>query len=457
MSIEIEGAVLKKACMEMIETIFFCLPDAIKGTIYRVGKTPDLIVERITSGVIAGDRKTISWGLPSESEYNAPGKPWKEYRDEIGRPLEAMGWCVERQKSWTAEDPANDARSVRLQVHLGLEDFHHMEPVLVRKSDLDFDINSPMEYPRNSFGNVIWRDSEYVVVAVVKIHFLPYTINIDSDKTRLIKKLSHSLGTELLSYKLRQDSMKAMQAVARDRLNACNYLADSLRNVITKSGMIFSLIKQEISYLREQWEQLLLEYLKEEDHKKRCISKLNEILASIDEMDGNLRERVKKAHEEYIELSLPPGQGNRWVAMQIESRWKNIIEQFSLDDERKNDIYNSINELKKYLYFGQDEEILRGYNLVPENLKKDWVKLIYEDNESFNMEYLQKLIEILDNPGLNISSRRRSKKNLIKLKALAETMFQLESNTNTVLHQVLNGDFKKMTEDNSPRTVIQSL
>jgi hypothetical protein len=88
LSIEIEEAVLKKACMEMIETIFFCLPNAFKGTVYRVGKMPDLIVERIASGIIDEDRMSISWGLPSQSGYTSPGRSWLEYRDEPGRPLE---------------------------------------------------------------------------------------------------------------------------------------------------------------------------------------------------------------------------------------------------------------------------------------------------------------------------------------------------------------------------------
>ncbi|MBN2060580.1 MAG: hypothetical protein JW882_09225 [Deltaproteobacteria bacterium] len=457
MTIEIEETVLKKACTEMIETIFFCLPDAIKGTVYRVGRVPELVVERVTSGVIDGERKTIAWGLPSISEYNPPGKPWKEYRDEAGRPLEAMGWCVERQKSWTAEDPTRDARSVSLQAHLGYEDFHHLEPVLVRKSDLNLDIDTPMEYPRNSSGNVIWRDSEYIVVAVIKIHFLPYTIKIDSDKTRLIKKLSRSLGTELLSYQLRQDSMKAMQAIAKDRLNACNYLADSLRNAITKSGMILSLIKQEIRYLREQWEQLLLEHFNEEDHKVKCFSKLNEILADIDEMDGNVRERIKNAHDKYIELSLPPGKGKRWVTMQIESQWNNVIDQVSIENEKKDEILYNIHELKKYLYFGQDDEVLQQYDQIPETLKREWVSLIYEDNESFNTISLDKLIGILDDPYLNIPSKKRSKNNLIKLKALAETMSQLESNTNFLLHHVLNGDYRKGSDENPPQFIKQSL
>ena len=236
MSIEIEEAVLEKACREMIETILFCLPSAFKGTIYRTGKPPDLIAERITSGKIDQERNSISWGLPSRSGYNPPGKPWVDYRDEPGRPLEAMAWCVEKQKSWTAEDPATDIRSLRLQVEGEPEDFSHMEPVLVSKSNLNLDDFPSSDYPRDYRGNVIWKDIDYVVVAVIKIHFNPFTIRIGSDETRVIKKLSRSLGTELLSYQLRQDSLNAMQQIAQDRLNACDILADSLRNAITKSS-----------------------------------------------------------------------------------------------------------------------------------------------------------------------------------------------------------------------------
>jgi len=210
LSIEIEKSVLKKACMEMIETILFCLPDAFKGTIYSIGKPPDLIAERITSGIINDERKEISWGLPAESEYNPPGKPWVAYRDEPGRPLEAMCWCVQRQKSWTAEDPINDSRNIRSQAKPGLEDFFHMEPVLVRKSDLSLGMYSSFEYPREYEGEMIWRKSEYIVVAVIKIHFRPNTIKINSNETRVIKKLSRSLGTELLSYQLHQDSLNTI-------------------------------------------------------------------------------------------------------------------------------------------------------------------------------------------------------------------------------------------------------
>jgi hypothetical protein len=440
LSIEIEERVLKKACMEMIETIFVCLPNAFKGTIYRVGKVPDLVVERITSGVIDDERNTITWGFPAQSEYNPPGRSWKEYRDQPGRALEAMSWCVERQKSWTAEDPSNDTRSVRLQVQSEMEDFHHMEPVLVRKSDLNLDIYSSLDYPRNYRGDTIWKDSDYVVVAVIKIHFRPYTITINSHETRVIKKLSRSLGTELLSYQLSQNTMKAMQDLSKDRLNACNILADSLRNAITKSGLILSMVKQEIGYLREQWEQLLLKERKEKSLKEEGVNKLNSILSDIKEADDLSREVLINAHNKFLELSLPPDHGERWVEMQIGEKWKTLLAKHGLSDEKWDMVKGAIDELKSSLQFGRDPQVISDYDKIPDVIKKEWVSLLYENTEHFDADVLDRFIEILGNPSLDLPSQDRSRKSLIQLKALAETMYQLERNTNFLLREVLNGN-----------------
>ncbi|MCD6298519.1 MAG: hypothetical protein J7M30_15340, partial [Deltaproteobacteria bacterium] len=228
MTIKLDKEVLEQSCKEIIETILFCLPNANKGTVYRIGKPPKMIARRITSGIIDDERKVISWGLPVKSDYNPPGKPWKDYRDEPGRPLEAMAWCVEKQKSWTSENPNHDVRSVRLQVDGVWEDFHHMEPVLIRKEDLYLGSSPSLDYPLNYKGETLWQDSEYVVIAVIKIHFQPNTIKIGSPESRIIKKLSRALGTELLSYQLRQQSVEAMRQLAEDKINSCNILADSL-------------------------------------------------------------------------------------------------------------------------------------------------------------------------------------------------------------------------------------
>ena len=444
MSLEIEKAVLEKACMEMIETILFCLPNAFKGTIYRIGKPPELIAERVTSGIIDDERRKISWGLPTKSGYNPPGKPWIEYRDEPDRPLEAMSWCVERQKSWTAEDPTNDIRSVRLQVKGVLEDFNHMEPVLVRKSDLNLNMYSSPEYARNYNGDMIWYDNDYIVVAVIKIHFQPYSIKIGSHKTSVIKRLSRSLGTELLSYQLRQDSLKAMEQLAKDRLNACNVLADSLRNAITKSGLIFSLIKQEIGFMRDQWEKVLLEDIKEKNIKEEAISELNEILMNMGEEYNGIRKDLMYVQNKFLELTLPPERGENWVTMQIEERWKDFLKICPQNDDKTRIIWQIINKLKRSLYFGQTHDVIAGYNKIPEKLKWEWVDLIYKNNDSFDAAALDSLIRILSNPSLNIPYRERSSKTLTQLKVLAEIMNNLERNTNFLLTQVMNGGDKEL-------------
>ncbi|MEJ2725088.1 MAG: hypothetical protein P8175_10680 [Deltaproteobacteria bacterium] len=429
----------------MIETILVCLPDAYKGTIYRIGKPPELIAERITSGVIDSVTKEISWGLPEKSEYNPPGRPWLDYRDEPGRPLEAIAWCVEKQKSWTSEDPTHDTRSVRLQVEGTWEDFHHMEPVLVRKSDLRFNMYSSVEYPKDFRGQFIWNGTEFVVVAVIKIHFQPHTIRIASPETMVIKRLSRSLGTELLSYQLRQDSLKAMQQIAKDRLNACNILADSLRNAITKSGLIFSLVKQEIGYLRDQWESLLLDKLEQENPKMKAIEALNDILLNMNGGDDHLKKDLIGVQRRFLEISLPPGKGKNWVILQIEERWKDLFNRSPVSDAQRDQVWEIIGNLKRALFFGQDPKIIGKLISIPNPLKLEWVDLIYRDMTRFDASTLESLIKLLANPELSIPSRERSKKTLIQLKALAENMSQLESNTNFLLRQVLNGGDNEAT------------
>jgi hypothetical protein len=449
LTIRIKDAILQKACMEMIETIFFCLPNAFKGTIYRVGKMPDLIVERITSGEIKDGRASISWGLHSSSGYAPPGRSWHEYRDEPGRPLEAMGWCVERQKSWTAANPSTDARSVRLQTEGDPEDFQHLEPVLVRKSDLNLDMYSSSDFPKNYAGETIWQETEYIVVAVVKIHFRPDTIKMNSDETRVIKKLSRSLGTELLSYKLRQDSVNALQNIARDRLNACDILSDSLRNAIAKSAHIISLIKQEINNLRERWEGLLLEERNETNIKEEVIKRLNSLLASAEGGNDDMRKRLENAHNKFLSMSLPPELGTQWIEMQIEDRWWDFLAGFPKADEGKREqVMEEINKLKRSLHYGREPEIIDDYNKIPYDIKKEWVELIYKERDGFDGAALEKVIAILGEPSFNIPYKERSRKALIQLKVLGETMSQLERNTNFLLHQVLNGKGAKKEIEN---------
>lgn len=444
MTIKINKEALEKVCKEIIETILICLPNAFKGTVYQIDNPPEMITRRITSGVIDEGRKEISWGLPEKSDYNAPGKQWTEYRDEPGRPLEAMAWCVERQESWTAEDPKNDTRSVRLQVEGAWTDFHHMEPVLIRKKDLYFGKELFLEYPTNYDGETLWEYNDYVVVAVIKIHFRPYTIKIGGPETKVIKRLSRALGTELLSYQLTQKSLEAMHDLAEDRLNSCNILADSLRNVITKSGLIFSLIKLELSFLRGQWEELVLEKSDQKEMRRNAVYALNEIVRSIGDPHDGQGNNLIKVQDRFIDFHPAPEQGENWVRMQIEEKWNTLIRMGLIEEEKVGAVREEIKNLKRSLYLGKDPDILSANNKFPESLKTEWVDLLYKDTEVFDLELLDRLIHILDDPYFDFPYRDKSKKSLVRLKAVAETMGQLEVSTNVVLREILNGCYDEM-------------
>jgi hypothetical protein len=438
-TIRIHHEALEKACKEIIETILICLPNAFKGTVYRIGDPPKMIAKRITSGIIDEERKNISWGLPENSDYNPPGKPFSEYRDEPGRALEAMGWCVERQESWTAEDPRNDARSVRLQVEGVWADFHHMEPVLIRKKDLYFGNEHPITYSKNFRGEVLWEHSEYVVAAVIKIHFRPYTIRIGSPETRVIKRLSRALGTELLSNQLREQSLQAMQHLAEDRLNSCNILADSLRNVITKYGLIFSLIKLELGFLREQWERVVLDKSDKKEMRRDAVKGLNEAVGSIFGSSDAIQNDLTNLQNRFLSIHLPPEQGEKWLRMQIEDRWNLLIRKGLVDEKTVKLVRDRIDDLRKSLYLGLAPDVLTAYNMIPEPVKAEWVSLLYENSDAVDLGHVDRLVQILDSGYLDLPFKDKSIKSLIRLKAVAEIIGQMEEKTNAVLREVLNG------------------
>ena len=440
LAIKIEQEALENACKEIIESILICLPNAFKGTVYRVGILPEMVTTRITSGIIDENRREISWGLPEVSDYNPPGKPWKDYRDEPGRPLEAMAWCVERQSSWTAEDPRNDARSVRLQVEGIWKDFHHMEPVLIRKKDLYLGEMRPLVYPENHAGETIWADSDYVVAAVIKIHFQPYSIRIGGPETKVIKRLSRALGTELLSYQLREQALEAARALADDRLHSCNVLADSLRNVITKSGLIFSLIKLEMGFLRDQWESTLLDGTKEASLRQRAISSLDELLKKVEDVsESDLVSELKRTQNRFLSLHPSPEQGRSWLKMKIEDQWRALISERKVDEKDAKMVKRHIEDLYRSLYLGENQELVADYKQIPESLKGEWVDLLYKDTDVFNLHRLNRLAALLSENHINLPHKEKSRESLIRLNAVAQIFEQLEEKTNVVLREVLNG------------------
>lgn len=441
----IDNDILERACKDMIETILFCLRNATKGTIYRVGPMPQLPAVRITSGIREEESGQIRWGLPEASDYNHPGKTWEQYKDRPGHVLEAMGWCVENCKSWTSDDPDRDARSVRKQIRNEVEDCHHMEPVLIAKSYLFGGSAATLEYPLNASGEPIWQNQEYVVVAVIKIHFKPGTIHRGDDSTKIIKKLSRTLGTELLSLHIRETLSRAQKELARQRLQSCNVLAHELRNTLIKLGFIFSAINAEISFLREQWEFQITRAFPDMESKHVILDRLNRLVeANRTSLNGSPRlaktcEALLVEQRELADLALMPGLGEKWVHNKLRPKWRRLLSESDAWAGSREEIQSLLGRLQQALWLGTDEELAAKIDHLPEDVKKTWPRLAYVDFTVDKLAVLEQILDFLDHPDLKIPHKKQTRKVLSSLKALVEMIPEVEERANRIIFSLRNG------------------
>jgi len=437
---------LERTCKNMIETILLCLANATRGTIYRVGSMPNLQAVRITSGERENGGDRLKWGLPEASDYNHPGKTWEQYRDRPGHVLEAMGWCVEKQKSWTADDPYEDIRSVRKQLRGEIEDFHHMEPVVVRKLDMGIGAGNDVPCPADYRGNLIWQDTDYVIVAVVKIHFLPYTIQRGDRSTKVIKKLSRTLGTELLSLSAREMLSSAQKELAQQRFQACNSLAHDMRNTLMKLSFVFSAVNAEISFLREQWELRLKQALPDLDDKGSILSRLNQIIQMrLPQLSGSedlvkISQDLLKYQKQFASLSLLPQEAEMWINNKLLKRWSRLLAECQVWEDARGEILQHLDRLKRLIWNGLDKSMAGKIRNLPEDLKESWIRIAYSSFSGERLNLMDEILQFLEHPALDIPHKQQTKRVLKSLKAIAEIIPEMEERANRMIYSLRDGN-----------------
>jgi hypothetical protein len=425
----ISAQVLEDACKKMIRMILFCLRDAFRGTIYSVGPILDLQTIRIASGRRNGETDEIIWGAANSSDYDYPGKGWEEYRDRPGGILEAMAWCVEKQKSWTAEDPENNIRCVRKQLEgKAGEDYHHMDTGV---------------FPEDSTGKPLWADSIYATVAVIKIHFLPGTIKQGDRSTRVIKELSHSLGTQMLSLHAREVALEKEEKLIEERREICNVLAHEFRNLVPRIGFAYRAINNEISYLREAWENLIYDHCPEQSSKRAILQQLDEILRDIETEYGasnaaNDIARVSRYQQQLMESCFLPHQNESWLRNQIRPLWQAILAKTNANADLKSQIKEFLEDLRKSFHLGLDKQLREKIDFIPGEIKEQWVDLAYREINGKNNGMLKQYIEFLENADLDLPRKRHCVKNLVYLKSLVELIPEVEKKLNHRLEQLKN-------------------
>lgn len=430
---------IEKTCKNMIQTILFCLENAKKGTIYRIGPPPTLQAVRITSGVRIPGTDEINWGLPTYSDYNGPGKSWEQYKDRPDHVLEAMGWCVEKQASWTADNPFEDVRSVAKQLRGEIEDSHHMEPVLVRKEDIYGSNPDAIEYPLDWRGNPIWQDTDYIVAAVIKIHFLPGTLQRDDRSTRIIRELSRTLGTELLTLHVREGLYRAQKDFARQRLHSCEILAHELRNTLMRFGFIFSAVNAQVGVIREEWEEQLRRAYPDRLWKQPILSRLSEILRSNESVlaaapeTANVFKALLSDHEELAIYALLPNQADQWLRNKIRPKWERLFAASGALESNRKEVADLLDALATALQLGADRELAAGLSQLAPELREMWPEIAYMHFTPDKIEVVGDIIRFLTHPNLPLPHKQQIAKVFRSFKALVEILPEVEERANKII------------------------
>jgi hypothetical protein len=355
-----------------------------------------------------------------------------------------MAWCVEKQKSWTAEDPENNIRCVRKQLEgKAGEDYHHMEPVLVKKTDLWDETPPKTLFPEDSKGKPLWVDSQYATVAVIKIHFLPGTIKQGDRSTRVIKELSHSLGTQMLSLHAREEALEKERRLTEQRQETVDILAHEFRNLVPRIGFAYRAINNEIGYLREMWENLIQDHCPEELNKRVILSQLDGILLDLenDHDDANLSNtiaRLSQYQKELMESCLLPHQNESWLRSKIKPLWQAILARINSDLDLKSQIELLLEDLRKSFHLGLDKELRNKIDVIPGEIKDKWVELAYREINGKNSVMIRECIDLLDSVDLDFPRKRHCVRNLVYLKSLVELMPEVEEKLNHRLEQLKN-------------------
>ena len=152
-----------------------------------------------------------------------------------------------------------------------------------------------------------------------------------------------------------------------------------------------------------------------------------------------LQKDLYDVQNRFLNLHMPPVQGERWIRMRIEEKWEKLLSEIPVGEDIRSRVSDDINTLKESLHFGRDPELVAAFSDVASPLKEMWTGLIYRETGGNDLELIQEIVLFLEDPQFHLPHQAKSRKSLARLKALADVVVQLEVKANVVLREVLNG------------------
>jgi hypothetical protein len=258
-----------------------------------------------------------------------------------------------------------------------------------------------------------------------------------------MRDLAQSLGSELLSLRLRQKLHKASKDFARQRLQSCEVLAHELRNTLVKLGFVFSAINAQIGIVRQSWEDLLRKHVPGLEWKADVLGALGEVLSDkCPELSSSrelfaIGQKLLFEQKELAGISLFPHQEQQWVNNRISPKWERLLSETRLWN--RSEIHSMLDRLSKALRTGMEFDFSVKMDGFPSELLGQWSRLAYLEIISGNLSELDEVIRLLEHPMLPICHKKQMLRVLKSLKALVHTIPEVEEKTARILQALRYG------------------
>jgi hypothetical protein len=432
LGLRVSSSLLDRVCQRSTELLLLCLPQARKVAFYSVGPVPHLRITPVGAAERNREINEVKWRGSAEMDSDVSGKTWKDLLDASTGDLDVWSSCLRNQRAWTSSDSKDDFRRLVEKTRGKLSDNHfHLEPVLMRKADLWHSMPPSSVYPKDRDGNPLWLNSDHVTVALIKINLTLKSSPFDQNYWQVTEELTKTLAIQLLHLHSKQFYSKKMEVIQEERDELRETLITQIRKIISRLGLIYRIIDNEVAYLRQSWENLIHQYHPEQPCRHNIVKQLNLLLEKLT-VDHNVvseSEAVKQLawyQNKLSEFCFLPEENEVWFQQKILPLWKNTATKFNSAPKIKKQMKKLFDQLEQSFFVGLNKTLIDKIDDIPNSIKAKWTNLAYNEKNLAKVDLLKEYTHLLEEVYIDFPNKRKTLENLVCLRNLALYFENLE-------------------------------
>jgi hypothetical protein len=353
------------------------------------------------------------------------GKTWKDLLDSSTGDLDVWSFCLRNQRAWTSSGSKDDFRRLVEKSRGKLSDNHfHLEPVLISKADLWDSMPPPSVYPRDRGGKPLWLNTDSITVALIKIDLAPKSSPLRPDYWQITEELMKALAIQLLYLHSKKSLSRKMEVITEEKDEIKITLISQIRKMMTKLGLIYRVIDNEVASLRQSWENIIHECHPGQPCRGNIVEQLNLLLQELD-IDHNMvaeSEATKQLvwyQDKLAEHCFLPEENEVWFQQKILPLWKNAASRFNSKQEVNKKMKKLLGQLEQSFYVGLNETLIDKIDYIPKAVKSKWINLAYNEKDLKKVDLLKEYTQLFEEVHIDFPNKRKTLENLVCLRNLA--------------------------------------